>query len=47
MKKEELFEVLGNLEPGMVEKARSDPHPRRGVWKKSCRICEPQGKYAI
>ena len=18
-----------------------------GVWKKSCRICEPQGKYAI
>ena len=34
MKKEELFEVLGNLEPGMVEKARSDRHPRRGVWKK-------------
>lgn len=33
MKKEELFEVLGNLEPGMVEKARSDRHPRRGVWK--------------
>ena len=26
MKKEELFEVLGNLEPGMVEKARSDRH---------------------
>lgn len=34
MKKEELFETLGNLEPGMVEKARSDRHPRRGVWKK-------------
>ena len=47
MKKEELFEVLGNLEPGMVEKARSDRHPRRGVWKKSCRICEPQGKYVL
>ena len=34
MKKEELFEVLGNLEPGMVEKARSDRHPRRGVMEK-------------
>lgn len=31
MKKEELFEVLGNLEPGMVEKARSDRH-RRVSW---------------
>lgn len=34
MKKEELFEVLGNMDPGMVEKARSYRHPQRAVWKK-------------
>ncbi len=34
MKKEELFKVLGDMDPGMVEKARSDRHPQRAVWKK-------------
>ena len=34
MKKEELFETLGNLDPGMVEKAGKYQRSRRAAWKK-------------
>ena len=40
MKKEELFEVLGNLEPGMVEKARSD-RTREEAYGKNGRPPQP------
>ncbi len=33
MKKEELFETLGNLDPGMVEKAGKYQHSRRAHGK--------------
>lgn len=33
MKKEELFETLGNLEPGMVENAGKYQRSRRAAWK--------------
>jgi len=41
MKKEELFEVLGNLEPGMVEKARSDRLPAERSYGKNGRPPQP------
>ena len=34
MKKEELFETMGNLDPGMVEKAGKYQRSRRAAWKK-------------
>ena len=34
MKKEELFETLGNLDPGMVENAGKYQRSRRAAWKK-------------
>ncbi|WP_256372484.1 hypothetical protein [Blautia sp. OF11-22] len=33
MKKEELFETLGNLDPGMVENAGKYQRSRRAAWK--------------
>ena len=34
MKKEELFETLGNLDPGLVENAGKYQRSRRAAWKK-------------
>ena len=34
MKKEELFETMGNLDLGMVEKAGKYQRSRRAAWKK-------------
>ena len=34
MKKEELFETLGDLDPAMVKKARDYQHSQGGAWKK-------------